>query len=43
MERKKIVSVNVQNCPCGTVDAKIDYVLGLLVHRKVMIDFGRKT
>ena len=27
---------HVQNCPCGTVGATIGYVLGLLVHDKVV-------
>ena len=29
---------HVQNCPCGTVDAKIGYVLGPLVHDKVVVE-----
>ena len=33
-ERKN--TFHVQNCPCGTVSAKIGYVLGLLVHGKVV-------
>jgi len=28
---------------CGTVGAKIGYVFGLLVHGKVVVDFGRKV
>ena len=34
---------HVQNCPCGTVDAKIRYVLGLRVHDKVVVELGRKV
>ena len=34
---------HVQNCPCGTVGAKIGYVLGLLVQGKVVVEFGRKV
>ena len=34
---------HLQNCPCGTVGAKIGYVLGLLVHGKVVVEFGRKV
>ena len=36
-------SVYVQNCPCEAVSAKIGYVLGLLVHGKVVVEFGRKV
>ena len=32
---------HVQNCPRGTVGAKIGYVLGHLVHGKVVVEFGR--
>jgi len=32
-----------KNCPCGTVDAKIGYVLGLLVHGNVVVHFGMKV
>ena len=39
-ERKRF---HVQNCPCGTVGAKIGYVLGLLVHGNVVVEFGRKV
>jgi len=38
-ERKK--RFNVQNCPCGTIGARIGYVLGLLVHGKIVVEFGR--
>ena len=41
--KRKKKRVHVQNCPCGTVDAKIGYVLGLLVHGKVDVEFGRKV
>ena len=34
---------HVQNCPCGTVGAKIGYVLGLLVHDNVVVESGRKV
>ena len=34
---------HLQNCPCGTVGAKIGYVLGLLVHGKVVVEFARKV
>ena len=40
-ERKK--SFHVQNCPCESVSAKIGYVLGLLVHGQVAVEFGRKV
>ena len=40
-ERKK--RFHVQNCPCGTVGAKIGNVLGLLVHGKVDVEFGRNV
>ena len=34
------ISINVKkNCPCGTVGAKIGYVLGLLVHSKIVVVF----
>jgi len=33
----------VQNCPCGTVGAKIGYVLELLMHGKVVVELGRKV
>jgi len=33
---------NIQNCPCVTVVAKIGYLLGLLVHGKVVVEFGMK-
>ena len=41
MERK--TRFHVQNCPCRTVGAKIGYVLGLLVHDMVVVEFGRKV
>ena len=34
---------HVHNCPCGTVGTKIGCVLGLLVHGKVVVKFGRKV
>ena len=34
---------HVQNCPRGTVGAKIGYVLVLLVHGQVVVEFGRKV
>ena len=40
-ERKK--HFHVQNCPCGTVGAKIGYVLGLLVHGKIVVEFDRNV
>ena len=40
-ERKKCF--HVQNSPCGTVGAKISYVLGLIVHGKLVVEFGRKA
>jgi len=40
-ERKK--RFHVQNCPRGTVGANICYVLGLLVHGNVVVEFGRKV
>ena len=40
-----VISINgkkkgfhVQHCPCGTVGAKKGYVLGLLVHSKVVVE-----
>ena len=39
---EKNVSMLKKNCPCGTVDAKIGYVLGLLVHGNVVVHFGMK-
>ena len=41
MERKK--RFHVQPCPCGTAGAKLGYVVGLLVHGKVEVEFGRKV
>ena len=41
MERKN--GFHVQNCPCGTVGAKIGYELGLLVHDEEVGEFGRKV
>ena len=35
--------LHIQNCPCGTVGANIGYVLGLVVQRKVVVEFGRKV
>ena len=40
-ERKQ--RFHVQNCPCGTVGAKLGYVLGLLVRGNVVVKFGRKV
>ena len=34
---------HVQNCPCGTVSVKIDYVLGFFIQGKVVVEFGRKV
>ena len=34
---------HVQNCPSGTVGANKGYVLGLLVHGKVVVEFGKKV
>ena len=34
---------HVQNCPCGMVGAKIGYVLGLLIHGKVVLECVRKV
>ena len=39
-ERKRF---HLQTCPCGTVGANIGYVLGLLVHGNVVVEFGRKV
>ena len=33
----------LQNCPCVMVGAKIGYVLGPLVHGKVVVEFDRKV
>jgi len=33
----------VHNCPCGTVGANKGYELGLLVHGKVVVEFGRRV
>ena len=38
---KKEKRFHVQNCPCGTVGANIGYALGLLVHGKVVVKFGK--
>ena len=35
------IGFHVQKCPCGTIGANISYVLGLLVHGKVVVEFGR--
>ena len=41
---KKKKLFHVQNCPLiGTVGAEIGYVLGLLMHDKVSVEFGRKV
>ena len=42
LRERKPKCFHVQNCPCVTVGAKIDYVLGLLVHGKLVVEFGRK-
>ena len=34
---------HVQNCPCRMVGANNGHVLGLLVHGKVVVEFGRKV
>ena len=34
---------HIQNCPCGTVGAKIGFVLGLLVHGKAVVESGRNV
>jgi len=41
INRKKKKRFHAQNCPCGKVGAKIGYVLGHLVHGKVVVEFGR--
>jgi len=35
--KKEKNAFQIQNCPCGTVSAKIGYVLGLLVHGYVVL------
>ena len=39
-KRKK--GFHVQHCPCGTVGANIGYVLGLLVHGKIVVELVGK-
>ena len=34
---------HVQIHPCGTLDAEIGHVLGLLVHDKIDVEFGRNV
>ena len=34
---------HVQNCPCGKVSVKINYVLGFFMQGKVVVEFGRKV
>ena len=34
---------HLQNSPCRTVGTKIGYALGLLLHGKVVVQFGRKV
>ena len=34
---------HVQNCLCGMIGEKIGYVLGLLVHGKMVVEVGRKV
>ena len=41
INRKKTL-LHIQNCRCGTEVVKIGYVFGLLVHVKVVLEFGRK-
>jgi len=40
---KKKLCFHVQNCQCGMVGAKIGYALGLLVHDKIVAEFGRNV
>ena len=42
-KRKEKNLFHVQNCPCGTVSVKIDYVLGFFMQGKVVVEFGRKV
>ena len=42
-KRKEKNLFHVQNCPCGTVSVKIDYVLGFFMQGKVVVKFGRKV
>ena len=39
----RVNDLELLNCPYGTVDAKTSYVLGLPVHDKVVVVFGRKV
>ena len=39
----EIFFFHVQNCPCETVGANIGYVLGLLVHGKVVVEIGSRV
>ena len=43
LTERKTKHFHVRNCPCGTVGAKMGYMLGLLLHGKVVVDFGRKV
>ena len=43
INRKKKQHVHVQNCPCGTVGSELGYVLRILLHGKVVVEFGRKV
>ena len=40
---KKKKRLQIQNPPCGTVGAKKGYVIGLLVHDKVVVKYDRKV
>jgi len=42
-KRKEKKRFHVQNCPCETVGANIGYVLGLLVHGKVVVEIGSRV
>ena len=37
------IGFHVQKCPYGTIGANISYVLGLLVHGKVVVECCRKV
>jgi len=40
-ERKK--AFHVKNCPCGLEGVELGYVLRLLMHGRVVVEFGRKV
>ena len=42
-QRKEENPFPCTNCPSGMVGANIGYVFGLLVHGKVVAEFGRKV